>query len=62
MDRCFKVGELVRQSIESWESDKKVAIVASGGLSHWVPIPKIDSDKRRRSRTDPNFKKWPSRN
>jgi 2,3-dihydroxyphenylpropionate 1,2-dioxygenase len=45
MDRCFKVGELVRQSIESWESDKKVAIVASGGLSHWVPIPKIDSQK-----------------
>ena len=45
MDRCFQVGELVRQSIESWESDKKVAIVASGGLSHWVPIPKIDSDK-----------------
>ncbi len=26
-------------------SDKKVAIVASGGLSHWVPIPKIDSEK-----------------
>ena len=45
MDRCFQVGELVRQSIESWESDKKVAIVASGGLSHWVPIPKIDSEK-----------------
>ena len=45
MDRCFQVGELVRQSIESWESDKKVAIVASGGLSHWVPIPKIDSQK-----------------
>ena len=39
------MGELVRQSIESWESDKKVAIVASGGLSHWVPIPKIDSQK-----------------
>ena len=27
-------------------SDKKVAIVASGGLSHWVPIPKIDSEKQ----------------
>ena len=45
MDRCFQLGELLRQSIESWESDKKVAIVASGGLSHWVPIPKIDSEK-----------------
>ena len=45
MDRCFQVGEMLRKSIESWESDKKVAIVASGGLSHWVPIPKIDSEK-----------------
>ncbi|MCQ6275548.1 hypothetical protein JMM81_11325 [Bacillus sp. V3B] len=45
MDRCFQLGEMLRQSIESWECDKKVAIVASGGLSHWVPIPKIDSKK-----------------
>ena len=45
MDRCFQVGEVVRKAIESWESDKKVAIVASGGISHWVPIPKIDSEK-----------------
>ncbi|WP_394233677.1 hypothetical protein [Niallia oryzisoli] len=45
MERCFQVGEVVRKAIESWETDKKVAIVASGGLSHWVPIPKIDSQK-----------------
>ncbi|MEA1855552.1 hypothetical protein MKX67_02655 [Cytobacillus sp. FSL W7-1323] len=45
MDRCFQVGEVVREAIETWESDKKVAIVASGGISHWVPIPKIDSEK-----------------
>jgi 2,3-dihydroxyphenylpropionate 1,2-dioxygenase len=46
MDRCFQLGEVLRKSIESWECDKKVAIVASGGLSHWVPIPKIDSEKQ----------------
>lgn len=45
MDRCFQLGEMLRQAIESWESDVKVAIVASGGLSHWVPIPSIDSEK-----------------
>ncbi|MEW9672461.1 hypothetical protein [Ammoniphilus sp. 3BR4] len=45
MDRCFQLGEILRTAIESWESDKKVALVASGGLSHWVPIPKIDSEK-----------------
>ncbi|MEH7113335.1 hypothetical protein V7124_13260 [Neobacillus niacini] len=45
MERCFQIGEVVRKAIESWDNDLKVAIVASGGLSHWVPIPKIDSNK-----------------
>lgn len=45
MDRCFQIGEVVSKAIESWDNDLKVAIVASGGLSHWVPIPKIDSEK-----------------
>ncbi|OXM82689.1 hypothetical protein [Paenibacillus rigui] len=45
MDRCFQIGEILRKAIESWGNDKKVAIVASGGLSHWVPTPKIDSQK-----------------
>jgi 2,3-dihydroxyphenylpropionate 1,2-dioxygenase len=45
MDRCFQIGEVVRKAIESWDNDLRVAIVASGGLSHWVPIPKIDSEK-----------------
>ncbi len=45
MDRCFQLGEMIREAIQSWEPDLKVAIIASGGLSHWVPIPKIDSEK-----------------
>lgn len=45
MNRCYQVGEVIRKAIDSWDSDLKVAIVASGGLSHWVPIPKINSDK-----------------
>lgn len=45
MERCFQLGEILQKAIESWESEKKVAIVASGGLSHWVPIPRIDSQK-----------------
>ena len=45
MDRCFQLGEVIRTAIESWDSDKKVALVASGGISHWVPTPKIDSTK-----------------
>jgi 2,3-dihydroxyphenylpropionate 1,2-dioxygenase len=45
MDRCFQLGEILRKAITSWGPDKKVAIIASGGLSHWVPTPKIDSSK-----------------
>ena len=45
MDRCFQLGELLRKAIGSWDADKKVAIAASGGLSHWVPVPKVDSEK-----------------
>ncbi|MDM5450987.1 hypothetical protein [Peribacillus simplex] len=45
MDRCFQLGEVLRKAIDSWDSEKKVALVASGGISHWVPIPKIESEK-----------------
>lgn len=46
MDRCFQIGEVIKKAIESWDNDLKVAVVASGGLSHWVPIPKIESEKQ----------------
>jgi hypothetical protein len=34
--RCYNMGKILRDAIESWDSDKKVAIFASGGLSHTV--------------------------
>src|SRR4030095_11549049 len=34
--RCWKFGKALRQAIETWDSDQRVAIVASGGLSHTV--------------------------
>jgi hypothetical protein len=34
--RCYQMGRALRQAIESWDSDKRVAIIASGGLSHFV--------------------------
>jgi len=34
--RCFKLGQSLRQAIESYPEDLKVAIVATGGLSHQV--------------------------
>lgn len=34
--RCYALGKTLRETIESWESDVRVAIVSSGGLSHMV--------------------------
>ncbi|PIF20480.1 MULTISPECIES: class III extradiol dioxygenase family protein [unclassified Acidovorax] len=32
--RCYALGKAVGQAIQSWDSNKKVAVIASGGLSH----------------------------
>jgi hypothetical protein len=34
--RCYELGKAVRRAIESWDSDKTVAVIASGGLTHFV--------------------------
>ena len=34
--RCYRFGAALKQAIESWESDARVAVLASGGLSHFV--------------------------
>ncbi len=35
LKRCYRLGEVLRNAILSFEDDIKVLIVASGGLSHW---------------------------
>ncbi len=34
--RCFEFGRMIGRAINSWESEKTVAVAASGGLSHFV--------------------------
>jgi hypothetical protein len=34
--RSYQFGQIVRKAIDSWESDKKVAVFGSGGMSHFV--------------------------
>jgi hypothetical protein len=34
--RCFDFGRSIGRAIASWDSDKRVAVCASGGLSHFV--------------------------
>lgn len=38
--RCYALGQALRRAVEAWPKDKRVAIVASGGLSHTI----IDED------------------
>jgi hypothetical protein len=35
-NRCYNLGVGLKKAIESWESDARVAVLASGGLSHFV--------------------------
>jgi 3-O-methylgallate 3,4-dioxygenase len=38
--RCFQVGQAIAAAVKEWPGDDRVAIVASGGLSHFV----VDED------------------
>ena len=40
--RCYQLGGALREAIEAWDADKKVAIMASGGLSHFIIDEEID--------------------
>lgn len=42
--RSYEFGRIVKKAIDSWSSDKKVAVFASGGMTHFV----IDEDFDRR--------------
>jgi hypothetical protein len=41
--RCYALGQAVRRAIDSWQSDNRVALIASGGLSHVVIDEEIDA-------------------
>ena len=41
-ERCYELGRALRQAIERWESGARVAIIASGGLSHFVLDEELD--------------------
>jgi hypothetical protein len=40
--RCYALGQALRRAVEAWKGDKRVAIVASGGLSHVVLDEELD--------------------
>jgi 3-O-methylgallate 3,4-dioxygenase len=40
--RCYAFGQAVRRAIDSWDSNQRVAVMASGGLSHVVIDEEVD--------------------
>ena len=38
--RCYEFGRSIKAAIESWDSDARVLVAGSGGLTHWL----IDAD------------------
>jgi 3-O-methylgallate 3,4-dioxygenase len=40
--RCYQLGRAIRQAIEGWPVHKRVAIMASGGLSHFFVDEELD--------------------
>lgn len=41
-DRCFEVGRMLKEAIEASPKDLRVAVIASGGLSHFVVEEELD--------------------
>jgi len=41
-ERCWRLGRAIRRAIDGWESDARVAVVGSGGLSHFMLDPDLD--------------------
>jgi catalytic LigB subunit of aromatic ring-opening dioxygenase len=40
--RCYQLGKAIREAVEAWPSGKRVGIIASGGLSHFVVDEALD--------------------
>jgi 3-O-methylgallate 3,4-dioxygenase len=40
--RCHDLGRALRRAVESWPADDRVAVIASGGLSHFVVDEELD--------------------
>ncbi len=40
--RCFGLGRAIRRAVQSWEAGARVAVIASGGLSHFVVDEQLD--------------------
>ena len=40
--RCYELGRAIARAVAAWGSDKRVAVIGSGGLSHFVVDEELD--------------------
>jgi hypothetical protein len=50
--RCYALGQAVRRAAESWDHDARIAVMASGGLSHIMVDEELDAVVLDALRTD----------
>jgi hypothetical protein len=43
VERCYEFGKSLKRAIEGWKSDARVALIASGGLTHFVIDEEVDN-------------------
>ncbi len=41
--RCYRLGQKIREAIERWDRNARIAVVGSGGLSHFVIDQELDA-------------------
>jgi aromatic ring-opening dioxygenase catalytic subunit (LigB family) len=51
LKRCMQVGTFVREAIGRWPEPKRVVVIGTGGLSHWVGLPET-------GRVNVEFDRW----
>jgi len=51
LKRCAQVGAFIHEAVERWPEQKRVAVLGTGGLSHWVGLPET-------GRVNAEFDRW----
>ena len=40
--RCYRFGKAIGEAITHWDADERIAVIATGGLSHFVVDEELD--------------------
>lgn len=41
LPRALELGAAIRSAVEDWPVDERVVVIGSGGISHWVGLPRM---------------------